>query len=90
VDEPTRAFGAVLGTVTGASKTMETATIEDATGRTVTVTGCDAATLEAVAARFGKMVLVTGAATFSKSGRLLSIADVTVLPWDPPAAEVQE
>ena len=35
-------------------------------------------------------VLVTGAATFSKSGRLLSIADVTVLPWDPPAAEVQE
>ncbi len=90
MDELINGFGAVLGTVTGASKSKATATIEDATGREVTIEGCDEADLQALGNQFGRMVLVKGLATFSKGGRILSIADVTVLPWDPPAVEVQE
>ena len=90
MDELINGFGAVLGTVTGASKSKATATIEDATGREVTIEGCDEADLQALGNRFGRMVLVKGLATFSKGGRILNLTSATIQPWDPPVAEVQE
>ena len=59
------------------------ATLTDATGRIVTVTGCDDATLEALAGRFRRLVLVTGQATYLSCGRLVSVRCETVAPYDP-------
>jgi hypothetical protein len=78
-------YGAVLGTVTGVSLTKGSATVEDATGHTVAIPSCNLANIGALGARFGKLVIIIGAATYSKGGRLVSVVPIEVRAWDAPS-----
>lgn len=88
MDDTTKGAGAVVGTVSALSRSKGQATVEDATGREVAVQVTDPEQLEALAGRFDRLVLVTGEATFSKGGRLLSVVAMTVSPWEPAAQVV--